>query len=144
MLRMLWIAAYDISDDRARRRLEKRLLGAGVRAQYSVFETWLSQRERDRLQQAIDDDAVLQATTDSLRWYGLCGHCQRRIQFLGRGITPEDPSFYVVRTLFCAPSGGVRQFAQKQQRFGLSAENTPAKPLSMRVSKGRLHQPGLH
>lgn len=96
MLRMLWVAAYDIGNDQARRRLEKRLLHVGVRAQYSVFEAWLSQRERSRLMQQVDEDAVLQDEGDSVRWYAMCAHCQRRVQFLGRGIRPEDPTYYVV------------------------------------------------
>lgn len=96
MLRMLWVATYDISDDRARRRLDRRLQGAGVRTQYSVFETWLSQRERERLLHQVDGDAVLQDAGDSVRWYGLCGHCQRQLQFLGRGLSAQDPAYFIV------------------------------------------------
>ena len=96
MLRMLWVATYDISDDRARRRLDRRLQGAGVRTQYSVFEAWLSQRERERLQQQVDGDAVLQDASDSVRWYGVCGHCQRQLQFLGQGHSAKDPAYYLV------------------------------------------------
>lgn len=95
MLRMLWVAAYDISDDRARRRLERRLRATGVRTQYSVFESWLSQRERERLMDAVGDDAVLQSGGDSVRWYGLCAHCQRQMQFLGRGLAADDPAYYI-------------------------------------------------
>ncbi len=96
MLRMLWVAAYDVSDDRERRLLEKRLASMGERVQYSVFESWLSERERTRLMHAVDADVALDGCTDSVRWYGLCGHCQRQMRFVGRGLQPDDPRYYIV------------------------------------------------
>ena len=96
MLRMLWVAAYDIGDDSQRRRIERCLASAGERAQFSVFEAWLSERERTRLMHAVLSDITLAQDTDSVRWYGLCGRCQRQLHFLGRGIKPEDPRFYIV------------------------------------------------
>ena len=96
MLRMLWVAAYDVSDDRQRRLLEKRLASTGERVQFSVFESWLSARERTRLMRTVDSEVLLQGSSDSVRWYGLCGHCQRQLRFVGRGIQPDDPRYYVV------------------------------------------------
>ncbi len=96
MLRMLWVVAYDVSDDRERRLLEKRLASTAERAQFSVFEAFLSERERTRLMDTVDAEVKLADAHDSIRWYGLCGHCQRQLQFLGQGLQPDDPRFYMV------------------------------------------------
>lgn len=97
MLRMLWVATYDVSDDRQRRRVERCLAHEGERTQFSVFEAWLSERERTRLMAATQ--VAIEAApsgNDSIRWYGLCGHCQRQLNFLGRGLKPDDPRYYMV------------------------------------------------
>lgn len=96
MLRMLWVAAYDIGNNRQRRHLEQILAGVGERVQFSVYEAWLSERERTRLVQAVSHDITLEQDTDSIRWYGLCGDCQREVRFAGRGLKPDDPRFYIV------------------------------------------------
>jgi len=96
MLRMLWVTAYDVSDDRQRRVLEKRLASVGERVQHSVFESWLSERERTRLMHVVGTEVSLQGGSDSVRWYGLCGHCQRQLRFIGQGIAPNDARFYLV------------------------------------------------
>lgn len=41
----LYIAAYDITDDKARQRVAKVLLSYGTRLQKSVFEIWLEPEE---------------------------------------------------------------------------------------------------
>lgn len=96
MLRVLWVLAYDIGNNRQRRHLEQILAGVGERVQFSVYEAWLSERERTRLVQAVSHDITLEQDTDSNRWYGLCGHCQREVRFAGRGLKPDDPRFYIV------------------------------------------------
>lgn len=96
MIRMLWVLAYDNANNRQRRRLDQILAGVGERVQFSVFEAWLSERERTRLVQAVSDGITLAPDTDSIRWYGLCSHCQRQVRFFGRGLKPDDPRFYIV------------------------------------------------
>lgn len=96
MIRMLSVLAYDIANKRQRRHLDEILAGVGERAQFSVFEAWLSERERTRLGQVVNDKITLEPATDSIRWYGLCSHCQRQVRFVGRGLKPDDPRFYIV------------------------------------------------
>jgi CRISPR-associated protein Cas2 len=43
------LIAFDIADDKRRRRLVKVLESFGVRAQESVFEAWLNEREKEKL-----------------------------------------------------------------------------------------------
>jgi CRISPR-associated protein Cas2 len=62
--------AYDVSDDRERRRLDKLLKGWGFRVQKSVFECRLSRRQRDRLTQSV---AALALQTGAVRIYQLAG-----------------------------------------------------------------------
>ncbi len=96
MLRRLWVAAYDLSDDRQRYRLEKLLSSQGTRTQFSVFELWHSDREHQRLRTMLANNIRLVAETDSLRWYGLCNRCQSHVHFAGRGLAAGDPRFFIV------------------------------------------------
>ncbi len=43
------VIAFDVADDKRRRRLVRVLESFGVRAQESIFETWLTERERRKL-----------------------------------------------------------------------------------------------
>ena len=45
----LWVASYDVSDDRTRARLATRLGAYGQRTHYSVFELELDQRQAARI-----------------------------------------------------------------------------------------------
>ena len=69
----LWIVAYDVSDDKRRRRVEQRLLALGQRVQYSVFECHLTIAEARLHLGCLALD--LDCTTDSLRAYPQCAWC---------------------------------------------------------------------
>ena len=84
----LYVIAYDISHNRRRTRVHRLLCGYGAWTQYSLFECWLNQRQllelRDKLARLLDEDE------DSVRWYPLCGACQRKVATVG-GARPRDP-----------------------------------------------------
>lgn len=61
-----YVVAYDISDDRERRRVDTLLCGFGFRVQKSVFECRLSRGAKVRLAAALKDMAPL---TGSIRMY---------------------------------------------------------------------------
>lgn len=77
-----YVVAYDISNDRSRRKVAELLLAVLGRVQYSVFE---GETKPEALQaavrQAID---YLDPETDSLRVYRLCGACIPRVDAYGR------------------------------------------------------------
>jgi CRISPR-associated protein Cas2 len=94
MLRMLWVAAYDITADRARRKVERELARQAERIQYSVFEGHLSENERAQLRLAVATRSG-RGPADSVRWYGLCARCRSAVSFVGRGARSTDPRFFM-------------------------------------------------
>jgi CRISPR-associated protein Cas2 len=68
--------AYDVADDRRRRRVFKTLKNFGKPVQYSAFECVLDGEQLSRLRQLLtrqtDDD------DDSVAYYQLCDDCARR------------------------------------------------------------------
>lgn len=81
MERRRWMVCDDVSDDRRRRRVERALMGLGLRVQYSVFECRLTYPDA-RLQFGRVADE-LEKDTDSLRAYPLCAWCAAEVSVLG-------------------------------------------------------------
>ena len=90
------VVAYDIADDRRRRRVAKLLEGVGWRVQDSVFYCeWLSE-QREALLPRIAD--ALDLTKDTLRIYPLCVRDRREIETAGRKLplAPMAMGFEIV------------------------------------------------
>jgi len=87
-LKMRTIVAYDISNDRNRKKVSELLGGVLTRVQFSVFE---GEVPTAVLQQVIRKVLkYLDGETDSVRVYSVCAACERRIDAYGRN-TPADP-----------------------------------------------------
>ncbi len=86
---MYVVISYDIRDDKRRNKLHKALKDYGTWVQYSVFECQLRPKEflklRHRLKQMLDEAEA----DDSIRFYGLCEECRRKIERLGGGVVPR-------------------------------------------------------
>ncbi len=89
----LWMIAYDITDDRGRRRVHNILKDHGERVQYSVFECWLNAPTLSELRRRIREELE---TADSVRWYPLCAWCKEGVHWQGVGKPPEDPDYYLL------------------------------------------------
>lgn len=89
----LWMIAYDISDDRNRRKAHEHLRNHGERVQYSVFECHLGDAELNALRARLID---LLDEGDSLRCYPLCQWCRGRIDWQGTGFSTQDDDFFLV------------------------------------------------
>lgn len=92
---MFYVVSFDISDDRARYRAAKLLKSYGYRVQKSVFECPdLTEKKfltmKDRLEALID------FTTDSVRYYRQCRGCLQDFEFSGIGEEPEVRKFGIV------------------------------------------------
>lgn len=88
---MRLIIAYDITDDRRRRRLAKALEGCATRVEYSVFETDASRESERRIRRIIEKEAS--PAEDHVRLYRLCRGCESRTWIWGSGgfvDAPED------------------------------------------------------
>lgn len=89
---MFYVVTFDISDDRVRYRAVKVLKGYGYRVQKSVFECpHLTEDRFLRLKKRLE--ALIDMTTDSVRYYAQCGSCLRKVGISGYGIEPRDEEF---------------------------------------------------
>lgn len=83
----LWLIAYDIADDKRRRRLAKYLENHTDRVQESVFEGWLSPEEVRQLSTKVS--SMIELKEDTVRLYPISGDAQRRRQTQGTMPTTE-------------------------------------------------------
>ena len=90
----LWLVSYEIVDDKRRRGVEKTLNGLGASVNYSVFECYLTSQELQRLRATLA--GLIDAETDSIRYYPLCAWCIDRVVWHGRGLKPDDPAEWIV------------------------------------------------
>lgn len=78
---MYWIICYDIRDDKRRTKVVKVMESYGIRAQYSVFECDITEKQqmtmKGELKKVIDNDE------DDIRFYPLNVADIKRVQTLG-------------------------------------------------------------
>ncbi len=91
--RRLYVIAYDIPSDRRRRKVHKTLCGFGQWTQYSLFECYLSDKERLALDEKLE--ALLDPEADSLRFYPLCAACVDDVETIGSA-APEERQLFIV------------------------------------------------
>lgn len=77
----LYVIAYDIPNDRRRSKIHNLLSGYGTWTQYSLFECWLTRQQLIELQAKLARH--IDAETDSVRFYALCGACQSKVITVG-------------------------------------------------------------
>jgi len=85
---MLYLIAYDISNDKRRTKLHKTLSGFGKWTQYSFFECFLDEKELITLQHRLK--AILNEEEDNVRIYHICASCQAKTQTIGSSLPAED------------------------------------------------------
>ena len=91
---MLILISYDITDDKKRTKLAKKLKDFGPRVQYSVFEADVKKQELEKLKNVLDD--IKLENGDSIRMYKLCLDCKKAIAIWGEGEITEDKDFYIL------------------------------------------------
>jgi len=84
-----FVVAYDISDDKCRRKVGEALEAFGKRVNYSVFEIELKSKSQKR---ALEDEllGLLNPKEDSLRFYKLCQNCVENSWSLGDESAPFE------------------------------------------------------
>ena len=70
---MKFVIAYDIQNDKNRKKLSDILEGIGYRVNFSVFECEINETKLKKL--IKDAKPLLDVKTDSLRFYRLCENC---------------------------------------------------------------------
>ncbi|AGF53647.1 ssr7093 (plasmid) [Synechocystis sp. PCC 6803] len=90
----LYVIAYDIPDDRRRKKMADLLEGYGQRVQYSVFECTLSKSKFNELQKRLRK--IYQSEEDSLRFYPLSGHTLTQVDIWGEPPLTKPPGSVIV------------------------------------------------
>ena len=94
----MWtLITYDVTLDKARDRVARRLLDDAQRVQKSVFEAPHLEPNRF-LRLRSDLEGLIDPQTDSLRYYRLCTACAKRTEHVGTGVglLLPDPSFKIL------------------------------------------------
>lgn len=91
---MLWLVCYDVSNNKRRQKLVKRIEQRCQRVQYSVFECPMDEA---MLMQQLEQRwlPLLKPDEDNLRVYPLDGTAKRRVRTYG-GPPPYEPPDCVV------------------------------------------------
>lgn len=88
------LVAYDISNDRRRTRLHKRLLDFGSPVQYSVFECILDQEQINKMK--LEVRKIIRPRFDHVRYYIICQTCRGKIEVIGRHEVTREQATIIV------------------------------------------------
>ncbi len=89
-----YLACFDISDDKQRRTVSRRLEQFGLRVQYSVFEISVkNQLELDGLKQELKQSIEID---DDIRFYHLCLSCRKKSKTVEDKRIAQYPSAVVI------------------------------------------------
>jgi CRISPR-associated protein Cas2 len=89
-----YIVVYDISNDKRRTKLHKRLKDYGSPVQYSVFECILDAERLVQMRAMIRK--TVKARHDHVRIYTLCKACLKKTEIIGRHEITVEKEIYVV------------------------------------------------
>ncbi|MEO8083268.1 MAG: CRISPR-associated endonuclease Cas2 [Ardenticatenales bacterium] len=91
---MFFVICYDITEDRRRVKVQKAMEDFGARVQYSVFECDLDDKALRRLRERLT--RIIDARSDSVRFYAMCEADVRRIAVMGVGAVVRPEAFRIV------------------------------------------------
>ena len=86
---MFVVTIYDVTDDKRRNRLHKKLKNYAEPVQYSAFEACLKPKQFESMRKMIQK--TIKDSEDRVRIYFLCDGCKQRTKILGEGQLTEDP-----------------------------------------------------
>jgi len=90
---LIWVFAYDIVDDRARRYVAKTMEAHATRVQKSVFEGRMSKKKMKAIVAAIEKHM---SRGDSLRVYPISEKMKKRACLIGGAPLPESENFWLL------------------------------------------------
>ena len=105
---MCYVIAYDIPNDKRRKKVHKISLGYGKWTQYSLFECFLSKSDLLLLQAKLEQHLI--AAEDSVRFYPLCATCVSKVETIG-GL-PLKKTFSSLYNKWCGVSPLSSTFSQ--------------------------------
>lgn len=87
------VVAYDISDDKRRALLHRKLKKYGLGVQYSVFECLLTQGKLQEMKKMVKS-TIKKKQGDRVRYYFLCESCRKRIEATDGVIDQDKPVIF--------------------------------------------------
>jgi CRISPR-associated protein Cas2 len=90
----LYVIAYDIPEDKRRKKVADLLEGYGQRVQYSVFECQLNTQKYQNLQRRLRK--IIKLEEDNIRFYPLSRHTLSPVETWGVGIPVIKPPSSVI------------------------------------------------
>lgn len=91
---MFIVVAYDVVDDKRRSLVAKIALDYGRRVQKSVFECVIDDRQFQTMQLRLE--CAIDMSTDSVRYYVLCGRCRPATRISGMGTFTDDDNDSII------------------------------------------------
>jgi CRISPR-associated protein Cas2 len=91
---MFVIVSYDVSEDKRRNKIAKKLKDFGERVQKSVFECNLDEEKIKQLVKTVVP--LLDEEEDTLRIYKVCKECKKKTEIYGNGDLTEDVEVYII------------------------------------------------
>ncbi|MCX7920374.1 MAG: CRISPR-associated endonuclease Cas2 [bacterium] len=88
------IVAYDIINDKRRRKIANVMEDYGDRIQYSVFECNLPQSRFEQMKQEIS--LAIEPKEDKVSFYFLCDACVTKKEYLGTCEIVQEPEVYII------------------------------------------------
>ncbi|MFQ5410208.1 MAG: CRISPR-associated endonuclease Cas2 [Anaerolineales bacterium] len=88
------VVVYDISNDKRRTRLHKRLKDFGTPVQYSVFECILDAEGLEKMRAVVR--RTIRPRVDHVRFYTLCNACRKKVAVTGRREVTDAPDIIVI------------------------------------------------
>jgi CRISPR-associated protein Cas2 len=86
---LFYLVAYDIPDDKRRKKIADILTGYGSRVQYSVFECVLNVKQYKELKTRLKK--VFKEEEDNLRFYPVSDHTLKQTEIWGQGSQLTNP-----------------------------------------------------
>lgn len=87
---MNYVVAYDISNDKRRKKLSEHLDKYGVRVNYSVYEIELNKTKYLKLLKEIEEKKLVNKKYDSVRFYHICENCMAKSFELSNAADPFE------------------------------------------------------
>jgi CRISPR-associated protein Cas2 len=81
------VVAYDVRDDKRRRKLFKLLGSYGFSVQYSLFKATVSKADIERMRREMSE--IIDRERDRIMFAILCPRCYDRVEFMGEQL-PDD------------------------------------------------------
>ena len=91
---LFYLVAYDITDNKRRKKIADILEGYGPRVQYSVFECVLNPKQYKQLQTRLKK--VFRSEEDNLRFYPISDHTLKQVEIWGEGSQLTKPPKSVI------------------------------------------------